>query len=258
MWNEPQHLSNWVGLHNSALNSNVTWGSPLAPLSLLSHLEDGYKRASLRGLLLLSCFSPTLCDPIDGSPPGSAVPGILKARTLEWVAISFSSAWKWKVNVKSLSRVRLFETPRTAAHQAPASMGFSRQEYWSGVPSPSPQRPAGKVKKKPKLLSTQHTLHLAHSWASRDITLFPFSSSPSSKGPQNPEQVFPCGFLSAFANTPLLTTGRYLWTEQIHSREMRKFSCGMEGSTDVRLSWTMSWALETLKWRKFVLTLEGK
>ena len=56
-------------------------------------------------LLLLSHFSPTLCDPIDGSPPGSAVPGILQARTLEWVAISFSSAWKWKVKVKSLSHV---------------------------------------------------------------------------------------------------------------------------------------------------------
>ena len=54
---------------------------------------------------LQSC--PTLCDPIDGSPPGSPVPGILQARTLEWVAISFSNAWKWKVKVKSLSRVRL-------------------------------------------------------------------------------------------------------------------------------------------------------
>ena len=75
---------------------------------------------------------PTLCDPIDGSPPGSPVPGILQARTLEWIAISFSSAWKWKVKVKSLSRVRLFATPRTAAHQAPPSMGFSRQEYWGG------------------------------------------------------------------------------------------------------------------------------
>ena len=81
---------------------------------------------------------PTLCDPIDGSPPGSPVPGILQARTLEWVAISFSNAWKWKVKVKSLSRVRLLATPRTAAHQAPPSMGFSRQEYWSGVPLPSP------------------------------------------------------------------------------------------------------------------------
>ena len=77
---------------------------------------------------------PTLCDPIDGSPPGSTVPGILQARTLEWVGISFSDAWKWKVKVKSLSRVQLFETPWTAADQAPPSMGFSRQEYWSGVP----------------------------------------------------------------------------------------------------------------------------
>ena len=75
---------------------------------------------------------PTLCDSIDGSPPGSPVPGILQARTLEWVAISFSNAWKWKVKVKSLSRVRFLATPWTAAHQAPQSMGFSRQEYWSG------------------------------------------------------------------------------------------------------------------------------
>ena len=84
---------------------------------------------------LQSC--PTLCDPIDGSPPGSPVPGILQARTLEWVAISCSNAWKWKVKVKSLSHVRLVATPWTAAHQAPPSMGFSRQEYWSGVPLPS-------------------------------------------------------------------------------------------------------------------------
>ena len=81
---------------------------------------------------LQSC--PTLCDPIDSSPPGSSVPGILQARTLEWVAISFSNACKWKVKVKSLSRVRLLATPWTAAYQAPQSMGFSRQEYWSGVP----------------------------------------------------------------------------------------------------------------------------
>ena len=81
---------------------------------------------------------PTLCDPIDGSPPGSPVPGILQARILEWVAISFSNAWKWKVKVKSLSRARLLATPWTAAHQAPPSMGFSRQEYWRGVPLPSP------------------------------------------------------------------------------------------------------------------------
>ena len=89
-------------------------------------------------LLLLSRFSRVrLCDPIDGSPPGSPVPGILQARTLEWVAISFSNAWKWKVKVKSLSCARLLATPWTAAHQAPPSMGYSRQEYWSGVPSPS-------------------------------------------------------------------------------------------------------------------------
>ena len=81
---------------------------------------------------------PTLCDPIDGSPLGSSVPVILQARTLEWVAISISNAWKWKVKVKSLSHVRLFATRWTAAYQAPLSMGFSRQEYWSGVPSPSP------------------------------------------------------------------------------------------------------------------------
>ena len=81
---------------------------------------------------------PTLCNPTDSSPPGSPVPGILQARTLEWVAISFSNAWKWKVKVKSLTRVRLLATPWTAACQAPPSMGFSRQEYWSGVPLPSP------------------------------------------------------------------------------------------------------------------------
>ena len=80
---------------------------------------------------LQSC--PTLCDPKDGSPPGSPVPGILQARTLEWVAISFSNAWEWEVKVKLLSRVWLLATPWTAAYQAPLSMGFSRQEYWSGV-----------------------------------------------------------------------------------------------------------------------------
>ena len=85
---------------------------------------------------LQSC--PTLCDPIDGSPPGSPAPGILQARTLVWVAISFSNACKWQVKVKLLSRVRLLATPWTAAFQAPPSMGFSRQEYWSGVPLPSP------------------------------------------------------------------------------------------------------------------------
>ena len=104
---------------------------------------------SLKGIAaaakwLLSCL--TLCDPIGGSPPGCPVPGILQARTLEWVAISFSSTWKWKVKVKSLSRVRLFVTPWTAAHQAPPFIGFSRQEYWSGVPLPSPLKGITKMK----------------------------------------------------------------------------------------------------------------
>jgi len=88
---------------------------------------------------LQSCL--TLRDPIDGSPPGSPIPGILQARTLEWVAISFSNAWKWKVKVKSLSHVWLLATPWTAAYQAPPSMGFSRQEYWSGEPLPSLGKP---------------------------------------------------------------------------------------------------------------------
>ena len=92
---------------------------------------------------LQSC--PTLCSPMRSSPPGSPVPGILQTRILEWVAISFSSAWKWKVIMKSLSRVRLLATPWTAAHQAPPSMGFSRQEYWSGVQLPSPSYVERKV-----------------------------------------------------------------------------------------------------------------
>ena len=95
-----------------------------------------YKHPAAAAKLLQSCL--TLCDPIDGSPLGSTVLGILQARTLERVAISFSNAWKWKMKVKSLSRVRLLVTPWTAAHQAPLSMGFSRQAYCSGVPLPSP------------------------------------------------------------------------------------------------------------------------
>ena len=94
------------------------------------------KAATVAAKSLKSC--PTLWDAIDRSPLGSPIPGILQARILEWVAISFSNTWKWKVKVKSLSHVWLFATPWTAAHQAPPSMGFSRQEYWSGVPLPSP------------------------------------------------------------------------------------------------------------------------
>ena len=105
---------------------------------------------------LQSC--PTLCDPLDGSPPGSPVPGILQARTLEWVAISFSNAWKWKEKVKSLSHVRLFATPWTAAYQAPPSMGFSRQEYWSGMPLPSPTG-------RPGVLLFMGLQRVRHDWA---------------------------------------------------------------------------------------------
>ena len=100
----------------------------------------GYAAKSLQ-----SC--PTLCDPIDGSPLGSSVPGILQARTLECIAISFSNAWKWKVKVKWLSCARFLATPWTAAYQAPPSMGFSRQEYWSGLPLPSPGEGIGNRKK---------------------------------------------------------------------------------------------------------------
>ena len=93
--------------------------------------------------VLQSCM--TLCDPIDTNPPGSPDPGIFQARTLEWVAIPFSNAWKWKVKVKLLSHVQHLATPWTAAHQAPPSMGFSRQEYWSGLPLPSPDIALGAV-----------------------------------------------------------------------------------------------------------------
>ena len=102
---------------------------------LHSNFPIKYEAAAAAAKSLQSC--PTLCDPIDSSPPGSPISGILQARTLEWVAISFSNAWKWKVKGKSLSRVWILATPWTAAHQAPPSIGFSRQEYWGGVPLPS-------------------------------------------------------------------------------------------------------------------------
>ena len=109
---------------NPTVGGNVNWCS-----------QYGKLHAAAAAKSLQSC--PTLCDPIDRSPPRSPIPGILQAITLEWVAISFSKAWKWRVNVKSLSRVRLLATPWTAAYQAPLSMGFSRRKYWSGVPLPS-------------------------------------------------------------------------------------------------------------------------
>ena len=100
------------------------------------HSLSLFSAAAAAAKSLQSC--PTLCDPIDGSPPGSPVPGIFQARTLEWVAISVSRAWKWKAKVNSLSRVQLLVTPWTKACQAPPSVGFSSQESWSGVSLPSP------------------------------------------------------------------------------------------------------------------------
>ena len=130
MFSESSVCSGLLSLRLSHF-SFLTW-----LLSLLSVLPSLMNNSILLAKLLLSCL--TLCNHMDHSLPGSSFHGILQARILEWVAISFSNAWKWEVKVKSLSRVRLFETPWTAAYQAPPSMGFSRQEYWSGVPLPEP------------------------------------------------------------------------------------------------------------------------
>ena len=106
------------------------WDSPGKNTGVGCHLLLQCMKVKSEIEVAQSC--PTLSDPMDCSPPGSSVHGIFQARTLEWVAISFSNAWKWKVKVKSLSRVRLLATPWTADYQATLSMGFSRQEYWSG------------------------------------------------------------------------------------------------------------------------------
>ena len=160
----------WISFQHTKHKSTYTWNnevhsliehpsnssclsSPLESIWLMTTIQNplhlprsiwavfwamcGYMCSSLKAaaaaMSLQSC--PTLCDPMDGSPPGSPIPGILQARTLEWLAISFSNAWKWKVKVKSLSRVWLLAIPWATAYQAPSSMGFSRQEYWSGVPA---------------------------------------------------------------------------------------------------------------------------
>ena len=135
-------------------------------MRLVWHHWDPAAAAAAAAKSLQSCL--TLCDPRDGSPPGFPVPGILQARTLQWVAISFSNACNWKVKVKSLSRVQLLATPWTAAYQAPPSMEFARQEYWSGVPLPSPTEILEATEKKdpcpvtwldssPPVLSCPHT-----------------------------------------------------------------------------------------------------
>ena len=128
----------------NAIHKNTYFAQVFLQISHWSHedIRSGSKEIRFYPVAAAAAKSHqlclTLCNPIDGSPPGSSVPGILQARTLEWVAICFSNAWKWKVKVKSLSRVRLFETAWTAAYQALPSVGFSRQEYWSGLPLPSP------------------------------------------------------------------------------------------------------------------------
>ena len=131
-WNFPGKNPG-VGCHVLLQGIFLTQGLNLC---LLPWGQILYHWATAAAKSLQSC--PTLCDPIEGSPPGSPISGILQARTLEWVPISFSNVWKWKVKVKSLSRVWLVATPWIAAYQAPPSTGPSRQEYWSGVPLPSP------------------------------------------------------------------------------------------------------------------------
>ena len=137
-WEDP--LEQEIATHFSILAWTIPWMEELGGLQPMGSQRDMTEHKHLVQAMLCyakslqSCL--TLCDAIDGSPPGSPVPEILQARTLEWVAISFSNAWKWKEKVKSLSRVRLLATPWTAVYQVPPSMGFSRQEYWSGVSVP--------------------------------------------------------------------------------------------------------------------------
>ena len=138
-------LSNW-GEKEAIMTSQDKnlWGlprlwSPFSPHSPLSVQNSCSRPPTWNAAAAKSLQSlPTLCDPPDCSPPGSAIPEILQARILEWVAMSFSNAWNWKVKVKSLSCIQLFATLWATAYQAPLSMGFSRQEYWNGLPLPSP------------------------------------------------------------------------------------------------------------------------
>ena len=122
-------LKKWAKHLNRHITEDNMWMARKPLKRCLASLVIAAAAAAAKSLQ--SCL--TVCDPRDGSPPGSPIPGILQARTLEWVAISCSNEWKWKVKAKSLSCLQLFATPWTAAHQASPSMGFSRQKYWSGV-----------------------------------------------------------------------------------------------------------------------------
>ena len=135
IWKSKINVSTWsttwlfkLQTSHCILTSQKGLGNSMGPLLMGTNLNHAAAAKSLQ-----SCL--TLCDPIGGSPPGSPVPGILQARTLEWVAISFSNAWKWKVKVKSLSHVRLLATPWTVAYQAPPSMGFfqARVLEWDAI-----------------------------------------------------------------------------------------------------------------------------
>ena len=133
--------TSWLTKYTQSLyssNFRAYWQSNALEEHQFGSISVWAAAAATAAKLLQSC--PTLCDSIDGSPPGSTLRGILQATTLEWIAISFSNAWKWKVKVKSLSHVRLVATPWTAAYQPPPFMGFSRQEYWSGLPLPSSRK----------------------------------------------------------------------------------------------------------------------
>ena len=147
-------------------------------LSIISHAAAAAAKS------LQSC--PTLCNPIDGSPPGSPVPGILQARTLEWVVISFSNAWKWKVKVKLLSRVRLFGTPWTAAYQAPPPWDFpGKSTAWGGVPLSSPNSSWETCISKPQLDTTKYLLN----WLKKCLNL----TIPSSeKDVEQPPKIIHC------------------------------------------------------------------
>ena len=139
---------------------------------------------------------PTLCDPMDCSLPGFFVHGILQARTLEWVAISFSNAWKWKVKVKSLSRVRLFATPWTAAYQAPPSMGFSRQQYFSPLVAPkcllqTQERPSRNVNSMSSMGKQRH--QEAKRFGPRSQAIFPGRSNDKEPPATQETWVWPLG-----------------------------------------------------------------
>ena len=150
---------------------------------------------------LQSCLAQ--CNPRDSSPLGSPVPGILQTRTLERVAISFSNAWKWKAKAKPLSHVGLTATPGTAAYQASLSMGFSRQEYWSGLPLPSPMATIGfsRFPEDAANVSVLGTLwvelvppeppHGAASWGWRMLTLHLGTFRAKAQTEQSPARLVP-------------------------------------------------------------------